>query len=159
MLGYRVNMGKAFGGVFIGADYQNFHLDPDDPFAEVRGTEWGFKVSADVATLRNGLPYYLALEGNYSTAFRTYWARARGGINLHGVTVGPEGIVLGDLEFDAQRIGGFVIFDVPLLPRLAPLEVSLHVGHQFVAGSGNGTEGGVAGGEGTYGGVVLTFVF
>ncbi len=160
MLGYRVSVDKMFGGVYIGADYQNFRLDPDDPLAEVRGTEWGFKVAADVATLRNGLPYYLALEGSYSTAFQTYWARARAGLNLHGVTVGPEGIVLGDLEFDAQRVGGFIIFDVPLLPRSTPLEVSLHVGHQFVAGSGNGgIDGSVGGSEGTYGGIVLTLVF
>jgi len=161
MLGYRVTLGKIFGGVYIGADYQNFRLDPDDPFAEVRGTEWGFKVAADVATLRNGLPYYLALEGNYSTAFQTYWARARAGLSHHGVTFGPEGIALGDVGFDAQRIGGFVIFDLPLSMRATPLEVSLHVGHQFVAGSGsnNGVEGSVGGGEGTYGGIVVTLVF
>jgi cellulose biosynthesis protein BcsS len=161
MLGYRVTLGKVFGGVYIGADYQNFRLDPDDPFAEVRGTEWGFKVAADVATLRNGLPYYLGLEGNYSTAFQTYWARARTGLTLHGVTFGPEGIALGDVGFDAQRVGGFIIFDVPLWSRSTPLEVSLHVGHQFVAGSGsnNGTEGSVAGGEGTYGGITLVLVF
>jgi hypothetical protein len=161
MLGYRVNLTKAFGGVYIGTDYQNFRLDPDDPLAEVRGTEWGFKVAADVATLRNGLPYYLALEANYSTAFQTYWARARAGLSMHGVTFGPEGIVLGDLEFDAQRVGGFVIFDVPLFSRGTPLEVSLHLGHQFVAGSGNGNgiDGSVGGGDGTYGGVTLTFVF
>jgi hypothetical protein len=65
MLGYRVNLGKVFGGVYIGADYQNFRLNPDDPFAEVRGTDWGFKVAADVATLRQGTPHYFALEGNY----------------------------------------------------------------------------------------------
>jgi hypothetical protein len=159
MLGYRVNLGKLFGGAYIGADFQDFELDPDDPFAEVRGTEWGFKVAADVATLRNGLPYYLALEGSYSTAFETYWARARAGVNLHGFTVGPEGVVLGDLEFDAQRVGGFLIFDIPLSQRVAPLEVSLHVGHQFVAGSGNGVEGSVGGAEGTYGGITVTFVF
>jgi hypothetical protein len=160
MLGYRVSLGNVFGGAYIGADWQNYRLRPDDPDAEVRGTEWGFKVAADVATLRNGLPYYLALEGNYSTSFQTYWARARAGLNLHGVTVGPEGIALGDVGFDAQRIGGFVIFDVPLFARAAPLEVSLHVGHQFVAGdSSNGIEGSVGGGEGTYGGIVFTFVF
>jgi hypothetical protein len=160
MVGYRVNLNRVYGGLYIGADYQNFRLDPDDPFAEVRGTEWGFKVSADVATLRQGTPHYFALEGNYSTAFQTYWARARAGLNFPGFTLGPEGVVLGDLEFDAQRVGGFVIFDVPLFSRSNPFEVSVHLGHQFVADSDNGAiAGSVGGGEGTYGGIAFTLAF
>ncbi len=159
MLGYRMTLGKVFGGVYIGADYQNFRLDPDDPFAEVRGPEWGFKVEADVATLRNGLPYYLGLEGYYSTAFQTYWARARAGLTMHGITFGPEGAVVGDLEFDAQRLGGFIIFDIPLFARSTPLEVSLYLGHQFVGSSGNAIDGNIGGGDGTYGGVMLILTF
>ena len=164
MLGYRFNdeKGKIYGGIYIGADYQNYRLDPDDPTAQVRGTEWGFKVAADLATLREGTPLYYALVGNYSTSFQTYWARARVGVNLHGVTFGPEGIVLGDVGFDAQRVGAFLIFDLKPFPKMAPIEVGLSVGHQFVAGEGGGVVdgvGGVGGGEGTYGGIVLTLLF
>jgi hypothetical protein len=159
MLGYRVGYDKIYGGLHIGVDYQNYRLDPDDPSSEVRGTEWGFKVAADLATLREGTPLYYALAGNYSTSFSTYWARARVGTNLHGVTFGPEAIVLGDVGFDAQRVGGFIIFDLKLSPQISPLEIGLHAGHQFVAGENGGTVGGVGGGEGTYGGIVFTLVF
>jgi hypothetical protein len=158
MLGYRVITPKIEGGLYVGADYQNYRLDPDDPTAEVRGTDWGFKVVADLATVREGTPFYFALEGEYSTAFQTYWARGRAGLNVRGVTFGPEVIGLGDLDFDAQRLGGFIITDLKLLPRF-PTELSLHVGYQFVAGPNGGTVGAVGGSEGTYAGVELTFVF
>jgi hypothetical protein len=158
MLGYRVSTPKIEGGLYIGADYQNYRLDPDDPTAEVRGTDWGFKVAADLATVREGTPFYFALEGEYSTAFQTYWARGRVGLNVRGVTFGPEVVGLGDLEFDAQRVGGFIITDLKLFPR-HPTELSLHAGYQFLPGSNGGTAGTVGGSEGTYAGVELTFVF
>jgi len=155
MLGYRVSHGKVYGGLYLGADYQDYRLSPDDPTAEVRGTEWGFKVAADMATLREGTPIYYALTGNYSTAFETYWARARVGVNVHGITFGPEAVVMGNVGFDAQRVGGFVILDFR-----PPLEVTLHAGHQFVVGGEDaGTVGGVGGGDGTYGGIVFTLLF
>jgi hypothetical protein len=158
MLGYRVNTPKIEGGLYIGADHQNYRLDPDDPTAEVRGTEWGFKVVADLATVREGTPFYFGLEGEYSTAFQTYWARGRVGLNARGFTFGPEAIAVGDLEFDAQRVGAFILTDLKLFPRY-PTELSLFVGHQFLAGSNDGTTGTAGGSEGTYAGIELTFVF
>jgi len=155
MLGYRVSHGRVDAGLYIGVDYQNYRLDPDDPTEEPRGTEWGFKVVADVETQRENSPIYYALDGEYSTAFRTYWARARVGANLRDFTFGPEGAVLGDVSFVSQRVGAFAIFDVKM-PQIAPLDVTLHAGYQFVAGGGDGT---VGGGEGAYGGVVLRLLF
>jgi hypothetical protein len=159
MLGYRVSTRRIEGGLYIGADYQDYRLSPDDPTAEVRGTEWGFKVVADLATVREGTPFYFGLEGEYSTSFQTYWARGRAGLNMRGFTLGPEVIALGDLDFDAQRVGGFIITDLKLFPRSPPMELSLHVGHQFIAGSDGGVAGTVGGREGTYAGIELTFVF
>jgi hypothetical protein len=120
------------------------------------------KVAAELATSKE-LPYYFALNGNYSTAFDVYWARARIGLVRGGVTFGPEGIVFGDEEFNAQRLGGFVSFDVKLLPN-RPVEITLSAGHQFVnasgssAGGGNGI-GGAGGGEGTYATIVFSVLF
>ncbi|HEU0160238.1 MAG TPA: cellulose biosynthesis protein BcsS, partial [Hyphomicrobiaceae bacterium] len=97
------------------------------------------------------LPYYFALEGNYSTAFNSYWARARVGWHRGRFIFGPEASVVGDEDFDAQRVGGFVRFDLPLAP-FRPIEVTLSAGHQFVSGNNNnGATGGIGGSEGTYG--------
>jgi hypothetical protein len=158
MLGYRMTRGNIDGGLYIGVDYQHYNPHPDDPTDEVRGTEWGFKIAADVETLRNESPIYFSVAGEYSTSFQTYWARARIGRNLKGFAFGPEGVALGNVGFDAQRIGGFFIFDWKALPLMSPIEVTLNAGYQFVAGD-NGGGGGVGGGEGAYGGIAFSLLF
>jgi hypothetical protein len=158
MLGYLFTRGQLSGGVFVGVDYQDYKLKPDDPTAQVRGTEVGFAVAANLDGSREG-PFYFSLNGKYSTAFESYWGRARVGLNRGRFTFGPEAIAFGDVEFDAQRLGGFLTFDVKLIPRM-PLEVTLSAGHQYVSGSGGG--GGinsVGGGEGTYGLLVVSTTF
>jgi len=150
-LGYMFSRNKIDYEIYAGVDYQNVRLSPDDPTAEVRGTEWGFKVGAGIETDKE-LPYYFSLEGQYSTAFDSYWARARVGLHRGRFIFGPEAIVVGDDDFDAQRLGGFVRFDVQL-PAWRPVEVTLSAGHQFVSGNDNANNGngGIGGGEGTYG--------
>jgi hypothetical protein len=158
-LGYMFTRGSLGYEIYAGVDYQNVRLRPDDPTAEVRGTEWGFKVGAGIETEKE-LPYYFRLEGNYSTAFNSYWARARVGVHRGRFTFGPEASVVGDEDFDAQRVGGFVTFDVKL-PQFRTMELTLSVGHQFVSGSNNNADGtgGIGGGEGTYGLVNLSVAF
>ena len=150
-LGYMFSRSSIDYEIYAGVDYQNVRLRPDDPTAEVRGTEWGFKVGAGIETEKE-LPYYFRIEGNYSTSFNSYWARARVGLHRGRFTFGPEASVVGDEDFDAQRVGGFVTFDLKL-PQFRPTEITLSVGHQFVSGSSNNTDGngGIGGGEGTYG--------
>ena len=157
MLGYLFNRPHWSGGVYIGGDYQNVRLSPDDPTEKVRGTEFGFKVAGDIATERD-LPYYFSLNGSYSTAFETYWTRVRLGLTRHKVAFGIEGAALGDESFDAQRIGGFVIFDCNLILS-RPLEITLAAGHQFVGQTNGTTNTGIGGGEGTYGTVVFSVPF
>jgi hypothetical protein len=157
MLGYLFHRSHVSGGIYVGADYQNVKLKPDDPTEKVRGTEIGFKVAGDVSTDRE-MPYYFSLHANYSTAFETYWARARAGLTRHKVAFGAEGIAFGDEGFDAQRLGGFVMFDLNLLPN-RPIEVTLSAGHQFVSDTKSGTTGGIGGSEGTYGSVVFSLTF
>jgi Cellulose biosynthesis protein BcsS len=156
-LGYMFSRSKIDYEIYAGIDYQNVKLSPDDPSAEVRGTEWGFKVGAGIETEKE-LPYYFRLEGNYSTAFNSYWARARAGLRRDRFTFGPEASVVGDADFDAQRLGAFVMFDFQL-PRFRPLEVTLSGGHQFVSGSESGATGGIGGGSGTYGLINLSVTF
>ena len=59
-------------------------------------------------------PIYVGLIGQYSTANRWYWSRARTGYSFGKVVVGPEGIVLGNIGFDAQRAGGFLSFPLKI---------------------------------------------
>jgi hypothetical protein len=159
-LGYMFSRGKIDYDFYAGVDYQNVRLQhPDDPTAEVRGTEWGFKVGAGIETEKE-LPYYFSLQGNYSTAFNSYWARARIGLHRDRFTFGPEASVVGDEDFDAQRVGGFVTFDVKV-PQFRPVEVTLSAGHQFVSGSNNNDAngGGIGGSSGTYGLVNFSVTF
>lgn len=163
MIGYKVNRGRFWAAAYIGVDYQNFDITPDDKSAGARGSEVGFKVAADMATLRSEGPLYIGLNGEYSTAFETYWARGRVGYNVPGrVTFGPEFIAMGNVDFDATRVGGFVTFDINLTPKV-PLEITLSAGHQFSGNSdNNGTSsstGGLGGSEGTYGSITVVSVF
>jgi hypothetical protein len=163
MLGYQFTRGAMSIGLYAGVDWQDYKLSPDDPTAEVRGSEVGFAVAGNLESSRDQ-PYYLSMSGKYSTAFESYWARLRTGLNRGRFTFGPEVIAFGDVEFDAQRFGGFVTFDVKLLPRF-PLEVTLSSGYQWVNESGAGGGGGggpitsVGGGEGVYGLVVFSTTF
>jgi hypothetical protein len=157
MLGYIFSRGPIYGDVYVGVDYQDVKLSPDDPTERVRGSATGLKVAAGVGTSRE-LPHYVNLSGSYSTAFDTYWARARLGLTHNKFVLGTEGIAFGDVGFDAQRLGGFVIFDLKLAPNF-PVEVTLSAGHQFVSGSNGEAVGGSGGGEGTYGSISFSFLF
>jgi hypothetical protein len=162
MIGYKVSRGRFWAAGYIGVDYQDYDLTPDDRSSQARGSEVGFKVAADMATLRTEGPLYIGLNGEYSTAFESYWTRARVGYNVPRVTFGPEFIAMGNVDFDAQRVGGFVTFDVNLTPKV-PLEITLSGGHQFVSDDdSSGTAaavGGRGGGEGAYGAVTVVSVF
>jgi Cellulose biosynthesis protein BcsS len=158
MVGYKFSRGPVWGSIFVGVDSQDYNLSPDDPTSQVRGQETGFKVAGDLRTAY-GSPFYAAIEGNYSTAFDSYWARARAGLYRDKLTWGPEFAVLGNIDFDAQRLGGFVtIHDIRVF-RLRPFDLTFSVGHQWVNDNNNGTVGGVAGGEGTYGAITFVTLF
>jgi hypothetical protein len=155
MIGYKVGRDRWWAAAYIGVDYQSFHLTPDDPSSLVRGSKTGFKVAADMATLRDQSPFYFSASGNYSTAFESYWARGRIGANVHRVTFGPEFVALGNKGFEATRVGGFVTFDLPLT-RANVFEVTLSAGQQSL---GSSSSSGSSGGEGTYFGVSLSTLF
>jgi hypothetical protein len=158
MIGYRFSRGPLEGSIFVGVEVQDFRLSPDDVKEEPRGTEWGFKVAGDIST-RYGSPFYAALAGSYSTAFDTYWTRARMGIHRDKLTWGPEAIAMGNVGFDAQRLGGFItIHDISVL-RFRPFDITVSAGHQFVNDNNGTTVGGAGGGEGTYGAITFSMAF
>ncbi len=107
MIGYHAFMGKNCATLFVGGDYQNHDLSPNDTLNRVNGSELGLKAQAEVSlsvTDNVGLD----LIGSYSGAYNTYWSRAQLGYNLGNVTVGPEVAALGSESYDQQRYGVFV---------------------------------------------------
>lgn len=154
MIGYISHRAHLTLSAYIGVDYQDYDLTPHDPTSKVSGDEVGLKVAGDIASAY-GSPLYWSLHGAYSTAFDTYWTRARLGYDAGRLVIGPEVIAMGSKGFDAHRIGGFATLRFELSPAIHS-EISGHVGHQFVdGGSGESSRGG----EGTYGGVGFTLVF
>lgn len=155
MLGYLWVRPGAAVGLYVGGDYHHYDLTPNDPFNDVSGSEAGFRVGGDLRLI--GPQHYFTLEGYYSTAFETYWARARAGVNLGRFIVGPEGVAMGNEGYDAQRLGGFAMFKLDFLGTKNPAELTINAGYQFLD-EDNGF-GSSAGGEGAYVGFNLGFSF
>ena len=148
LVGYHLGLGQVDASLAVGADYHDEQLSPDDPTAVVNGTEVGFIASGDLAFSGSNLS--LSLAGIYSTAFDSYWSRARFGYDSDCFAIGPEALAFGVDGYDARRLGGFATIKFNLTPS-TEAELTLSVGHQFVAqGSTGGDVGGTGGGEGTY---------
>src|SRR5262245_34943916 len=129
MIGYQMVRGNFRAAGFIGVDYQNHRLSPNDPFNPVSGSETGLKLVGDVSSIV-GDPWYFNLLGSYSTAFDAYTARLRVGHNVGGsLVIGPEGWLFGNEHADFQRLGVFVQFDLPAFAGL-PTRFSLSAGHE-----------------------------
>jgi hypothetical protein len=153
MIGTHYVDAKFHTAAYIGFDYQNHRLTPNDPTNPVRGNGYGFKVAAEYET-DDSLPYYLSLEGAYSTAFETYHAQARVGLRRNKVVVGPEAGILGDKTGDAYRVGGFVTFE-----PTRRLELSMSSGYQFVEDKDSGGGATSTRSPGAYGRLGISFGF
>lgn len=143
----------------VGLDWQDNRLSPEDADNPVSGSKTGFVINADLETT-DPKPIYVGLIGQYSTANRWYWSRARTGYALGKVVIGPEGIVMGNIGFDAQRAGGFLSFPLKISSR--SLGVTFSGGYQWTGDDEeNGEIIGNIGGMGNtpYGGVNIYTVF
>jgi len=154
MIGYMWQRPFATFSAYVGVEYQDYDLTPDDPSNKVQGSETGFKVAADLSSAYES-PFYFNLSGSYSTAFDSYWARGRVGYNAGRFVIGPEVTAMGSEGFDAHRVGGFVTLRFELSPAISS-EITAYAGHQFMDGESGGSS---RGGEGTYGGVGFSLVF
>lgn len=149
MVGYQILRPGLRLAAFAGVEYQDHRLSPFDPTNPVVGTDVGFKIFGDV-TLGGGEPVFLNVLGGYSTAFDSYWGRARLGFDLGRVTIGPEAILGGNESYDAQRVGAFLSV---LIPE-TPLEIT------FSGGAHLNEDDGIFGDDdGGYGGVNIGWVF
>jgi hypothetical protein len=154
MLGYQVFHSGLRAAVYVGAEYQDHDLTPDDFNNVVNGDEAGFKVVGELDT-DDSSRLYVGLIGSYSTAFDSYWARARVGLRHEGYIFGVEGVFGGNEGYDNQRLGGFLNIPVSLGPL--PGEISISGGYQFV--DDDDDTGGLGGSEGAYGGIGYSFSF
>jgi hypothetical protein len=147
MPGYQIVRGAATIGGFIGIDFQDSLLSPQDPTNKLRGTATGAKVEAHYFFADDKQPFDVRLVGEYSTAFETYYAELRVGARIcDKLFVGPDAAVDGDTGYNAQRLGGYVKYSFELAKGV-PAELSAGAGHQFVSGD---TSSGFGGGAGTY---------
>lgn len=144
-VGYQAVTEGFRASLFTGVDIQDNDVSPNDPNNSTTGTEVGFKVQGEFTA--NASRAFVNFIGNYSTANNSYYTRARLGLNIgKGIAIGPEGSLLGNDEFDGNKIGGF-ISGIPL----GPLSLSANAGYSQVDGIGSR--------EGAYGGAVASFRF
>ena len=136
MLGYQWVTPDRHFALYAGVNSINHHISPIDPTNPVSGSDTGFKVAMELESNRS-LPFYYALEGSYSTAFDTYYALGRLGMNRNGLIIGPEAWALGDETGNAERLGAFLTFNTNLF-RNNYSEVTLSAGYQWVDRDTNG---------------------
>ena len=107
MLGYQKVMDNYLARGFLGLEYEDHELSPDNTFDENRGSDIGAKVRVELET-DFASPNYASLFASYGTAKNRYWARIRGGYDFSGYVIGPEAITLGDQEYSERRLGLFM---------------------------------------------------
>jgi len=149
-IGYQWFMGNLRFETTIGDDFQQTNLNPDDPSNPTRGAENGFMVAAELET-NEPKPIYFDLTGEFSTANDSYWSRARTGYKFGDIIVGPEGIFLGDITFNSQRVGGFFTFPLKFANNRS-LGISLSGGYSFFEPADGRNGGGDPGGAQNFGG-------
>lgn len=109
LVGYAVEGNNYSITLLGGANVVNHTLNAVDDENSVQGTKWGAKgrVSAWITPTDRTL---IAGEGDYSTAFRSYFARGKLGYDVidRQIFIGPEAAALGNERFNQWRVGAHV---------------------------------------------------
>jgi hypothetical protein len=146
-LGYQRYFDGFVGRAYVGVDYENHDLSPNNPFDSNQGGDFGIKLRGELETFYNS-PFYASLLTSYGSAKDRYWARGRVGYNFDGIILGPEGVLTGNPETDEQRIG---VFATLRHPDLVPVEVSASGGYSDTDDN--------RGGESIYGTLEISLAF
>jgi hypothetical protein len=136
-LGYGTSIDRGWVAAYAGLRHTDTDLSPDDPFAEARGNQTGFKV--DVQGEREIAPGW---RGNaiasWANQQHAYWTRGRLMRALSpGQAVGGEMIFGGNDESRTRSLG--LVFTIQ--PASQPWSVGLKAGYR----SESDTEGAYAG--------------
>jgi hypothetical protein len=143
-LGYGGSNEAGWWGVSLGVRYTDTTLEPDDPAANGRGSQFGGKLQVDVERkLTAG--WRLGGIASYSNEQNAYWGRARLTRDAQPTRVfGLEAVANGNDEADATAAGCFVAFH----PAAAKWSIGLKAGFRFQDDA-----------DGAYGGVELGYAF
>ena len=106
MVGYQKFLHPVFARLYVGVEVSDHNLSPNNPLDKNRGTDVGFKIQGEIETYYSS-PIYGNLVASFGTAKESYWARGRVGYNTGNLIIGPEALLVGDQEYDEQRVGGF----------------------------------------------------
>jgi outer membrane immunogenic protein len=120
-----------------GVNVENHNLSQPDPSNSVHGTQVGAKIRADAWI--NPTPRSLIYEeGEYSTAFNTYYVAAKGGYDFFniGIFIGPEVAALGNDRFDQGRVGAHLT-----QVKFGKVQMDISGGFMHDTGVGNGGYG------------------
>lgn len=123
MLGYQKVMEHFSARAFVGFEYEDHDLSPNNSFDDNRGTHLGVKVQGELET-DFASPAYGSLLTSYGSANGRYYTRLRGGYEFSGFVIGPEVSFLGDQEYNEQRYGAFIT-----ARRFIPVMFSLSAGY------------------------------
>lgn len=107
MIGYQKVMDDYAIRGYVGLDYEDHDLSPDNAFDSNRGSDTGIKAQFEYET-DYASPKYASFIASYGTAKDRYWGRLRVGREFSGYVIGPEALLTGDDEYDEKRIGAFV---------------------------------------------------
>ncbi|HLL28753.1 MAG TPA: cellulose biosynthesis protein BcsS [Xanthobacteraceae bacterium] len=110
MIGYQTFVGHTRYSGYVGAYIQND--DNSDPAAKVKGTRVGAKVQGEIFSQFDSNWYGLILA-NYASAWNNYLVMAKLGYQITPtVSIGPEGMAIGNDRYDEARAGAFVALNV-----------------------------------------------
>jgi len=163
LVGYQVIRDDINYSAYVGVEDLSINLSPKDFNNPARGNQAGVGVVVEVETEQEKR-FYGDVYGEYTSAFETYYVRVRTGAKFgpglpaSQVAIGPEGSLLGDRSFIAERLGGFVLVPVPL-KSLGRVEVIAAGGYQWVSNTGDAVSGSLAGGTGGYATVSFSLPF
>lgn len=109
LVGYQFHPGaRLIVRLFAGIESDSQIVAPRDPDNSVQGSALGLKLQAETWSDLSAR-YYLSADASYGSAFQQYWALARLGYRARPrLSLGLEGGVLGNREYDAGRGGGFL---------------------------------------------------
>jgi hypothetical protein len=134
-------LGYGFEGVnysvtlLAGANVVDHTLSQDDPDNSVQGTKYGAK--GRLLAWINPTPQTLiASDADYSTAFRSYYARMKLGYDMtpnRGIFIGPEAAALGNERFDQWRVGAHIT-----QMKFGKVQMDLSAGFAHDTSVGNG---------------------
>jgi len=142
MPGYQIVRGGTTFGAYLGFDFQESQLSPNDPTNAVNGSKGGIKVALSCEYDEKKDPITGSLNGEYSSVFDTYYAEARLGLRLGDkLVLGPEAEADGDTGYNGQTLGGYATYTFDVAADVS-FDATLAAGHQFISGGGSGPGGG-----------------